>query len=595
MSKKLARRLDMARDLEQRGHLDHAAKAYLRAARPDEAARLFESLGRAAEAADAWVASVGLVAREVSPSLPPEAHAVVERACELYRTVRRDADASALEAALGGRGAPFPVASLEEDEERPTPGDEARPGSERARRPSSSPAPRGVASSAPTPTPAPSAPTPTPAPSAPTPTPAPSPPFAAPSGARPTSVGAARPPAPPVDPLDIAGAPRRPSVMASPGLHRPTRPPLEESVGLHRGASTEERVAPETPRRPSSFTVARPLGRPSGAPPRGVDPRAEPEAPATPPAPSVSEPRVDVAPSAPRGVEPSSRSPRGEPSSAPQKVDPTPRAGGVSDPSSRRSDSPVAIEPPSAPKASTAPSRAPSTPGAAAPRLSAPPSKIAPTRGPVGAPEKGDFARAAGWRDMGSAEMEKTIDSLLAQGKTGAAARVALEAGQHERALVWFTELELFHHAGMCLRALGRPDEALTVVLRLSLGDSRYRRACFDVIELAREVGRFDFEVDRFLTRFVVDGPADPQENTVFLELAALYAQHGFPEGARRCAAAVLRASPDDVGARLILATHETETRPTRRSSRPPRPAFSANLPSLDAYRELVRAHAPKA
>lgn len=196
---------------------------------------------------------------------------------------------------------------------------------------------------------------------------------------------------------------------------------------------------------------------------------------------------------------------------------------------------------------------------------------------------------------MGSAEMEKTIDSLLAQGKTGAAARVALEAGQHERALAWFSELELFHHAGMCLRALGRAEEALTVILRLSLGDSRYRRACFDVIELAREVGRFDFEVDRFLTRFVVDGPADPQENAVFLELAALYAQHGFPEGARRCASAVLRASPDDVGARLILASHEAETRPTRRSSRPPRPAFSANLPSLDAYRELVRANTPKA
>lgn len=568
MSKKLARRLEMARDLEQRGHLEHAAKAYLRAARPDEAARLLEALGQPVEAAQAWVASVGLVAREVSPALPAEARAVVERACELYRSVRRDADASALEAALGGRGAPIPVASLQEDEERPTSGDEAGPASDRARRPSSAPA---------------SAPTPTPAPSAPVVS-------SAPPAARPVSIGATRPPAPPVDPLDIAGAPRRPSVMASPGLHRPTRPPLEESVGLHRGASTEERVAPEAPKRSTSFTVARPLGRPSGAPPR-VDPRAEPDASASPrpPAPSVSAPRAEPSSSAPR-VEPSSSAPRAEPSSPPRVVDPSPRAA---EPSPRRSDSPVAIEPPSAPS-SPAPSRAPSSPGtAAAPRLSAP-TKIAPTRGPVGAPEKGDFARAAGWRDMGSAEMEKTIDSLLAQGKTGAAARVALEAGQHERALAWFNELELFHHAGMCLRALGRAEEALTVILRLSLGDSRYRRACFDVIELAREVGRFDFEVDRFLTRFVVDGPADPQENAVFLELAALYAQHGFVEGARRCASAVLRASPDDVGARLILATHEAETRPTRRSSRPPRPAFSANLPSLDAYRELVRAHAPK-
>lgn len=235
------------------------------------------------------------------------------------------------------------------------------------------------------------------------------------------------------------------------------------------------------------------------------------------------------------------------------------------------------------------------SPASDAPRLSAPPAQFAPTRGPVGAPEKSAFTRSAGWRDASGDEMDKTIDSLLAQGKTGAAARVALEAGQHERALAWFMELELFHHAGMCLRALGRPDDALTTILRLSLGDTRYRRACFDVLELAREVGRFDFEVDRFLTRFVVDGPADPQENVSFLDLAALYGQHGFTEGARRCAAAVLRASPDDVGARMVLASHEVEARPQRRSSRPPRPTFSANLPSLDAFREMVRANAPKA
>lgn len=217
------------------------------------------------------------------------------------------------------------------------------------------------------------------------------------------------------------------------------------------------------------------------------------------------------------------------------------------------------------------------------------------TRGPVGKPERGDFARAAGWRDADGDEMEKTITSLLEAGKKGAAARVAWEAGQHARALVWFRELALHFHAGACLKALGRHDEALSTMLQLALDDTRYRRACFEVIELARTVGRLDFEVDRFLTRFVVDGPADPQENAAYLELAHLFGQFGFPEGARRCAQSVLRTSPDDPGALMVLAAHPLTTAKTlRRSSRPPRPALSRNLPTLDAYRELVRAHAPK-
>ena len=39
-----------------------------------------------------------------------------------------------------------------------------------------------------------------------------------------------------------------------------------------------------------------------------------------------------------------------------------------------------------------------------------------------------------------------------------------------------------------------------------------YRKACFDVIAIATELGTLRFEVDRFLTGFVSDGPADKDE-----------------------------------------------------------------------------------
>ncbi|MCB9602881.1 MAG: hypothetical protein H6721_04445 [Sandaracinus sp.] len=592
MSKKLARRLEMARDLEGRGHLDHAAKAYLRAARPDEAARLFESLGRPADAAKAYVDAVALFGKAISPELSEDGRAIVELACSLYREARRDTEAAALEASLAGSAPPIPVASFDEGESESS---EARPSSASAVRPPESATrppspsvdpeeiagrPRSVAGARP-------------------PSPSVDPEEIV---GRPRSTSG-RPPSPTVDPLEIAGAPRRPASVSvtGPGVHRPSRPAIEESVGVHRSRPVSEeaigrpssRPGPARPlTRPSSFTVVRPLGTPPSSP------RTAPE-PA--PARTAPEPTPEVPPAQPRPASTSAFRPFTPPPEEPPKAIPPPAA-----PAEARAFQP--FTPPATPSepATSRPVERPASTESRAPRLadvgSSPPGgspargslPTGMTRGPVGAPEKGDFARAAGWRDVDGTEMEKTITSMLEQGKKGAAARVAMEAGQHERALAWFLELELFHHAGLCLKTLGRPEEALQAILQLSLGDTRYRRACFDVIELARTTGRLDFEVDRFLTRFVVDGPADPQENAAFVELANLFGQFGFPEGARRCAEAVLRTSPDDVGAQMVLAAHPIPAKTKRRSTRPPRPAFSGKLPSLDAYRELVKAHAPK-
>lgn len=255
--------------------------------------------------------------------------------------------------------------------------------------------------------------------------------------------------------------------------------------------------------------------------------------------------------------------------------------------------------------ATPAPTRTPPAPGPPAARTSATSSAPARSRPPTSsapgtpAPSKdGDRHRAeAGWHAADGAQIEETIRQFIETGRKGAAARVAWEAGQFERALPWFLELGLNYQAGSCLRSLGRPREALTAMLEVPTDDGRYRRACFDVIGLARETSRLDFEVDRFLTSFVGQGPVDASECDGFLELAELYAAAGFAVGARRCAEHVLAKRPDDVRAKQLVTSAVARPRGGSGSDRPERAAQTGDLealPSLDEFIALARKHAPK-
>ncbi|MBX3276143.1 MAG: hypothetical protein KF729_38175, partial [Sandaracinaceae bacterium] len=74
-----ARRVATARELEQRGMLEHAVKTYLRAGAPAEAARALASAGRLADAAAAIIESLSVraPAQDVA-ALGAEDRALVE-------------------------------------------------------------------------------------------------------------------------------------------------------------------------------------------------------------------------------------------------------------------------------------------------------------------------------------------------------------------------------------------------------------------------------------------------------------------------------------------------------------------------------------
>jgi hypothetical protein len=260
----------------------------------------------------------------------------------------------------------------------------------------------------------------------------------------------------------------------------------------------------------------------------------------------------------------------------------------------------------SAPRPPIAPTAPTPVPPKATPRpapTSPPPASHSPAPRPATSsasprPEGDRYKAEAGWHAADGAAIEETIKQFLESGRKGAAARVAWEAGQFERALPWFVELGLKYQEGSCLRSLGRPVEALAAMLEVPPDDSRYRRACFDAVALARETGRLDFEVDRFLTPFVAQGPEDESECDGFLDLADLYSSAGFAIGARRCAEAVLAKRPGDARAKSLVATGAIpRTRSATGSDRPARRVVSGDataLPSLETFVALARKHAPK-
>ncbi len=259
----------------------------------------------------------------------------------------------------------------------------------------------------------------------------------------------------------------------------------------------------------------------------------------------------------------------------------------------RRSGSSFVVR---APVPSVAPPRAPAPSPSIAPspsvvRAPTPSPSIAPVAPPTKAatsPPPERYKAEAGWHAADGAAIEETIKQFLATNRKGAAARVAWEAGQFERALGWFVELELKYQAGSCLRSLKRPVEALAMLLEVPTDDQRYRRACFDIVALARETGRFDFELDRFLTAFVGEGPTDGNECASFLELGELYAGAGFAQGARRCAEGVLRIQPDDERAKALIASSRA-----RGAAKSSATGDKTVLPSLEEFVALARARVP--
>lgn len=208
-----------------------------------------------------------------------------------------------------------------------------------------------------------------------------------------------------------------------------------------------------------------------------------------------------------------------------------------------------------------------------------------------------DDSASQGWRGAGSEAVELSIQENLAAGRKGAAARIARDAGQYERALEWFEELELHHQAGACLRALGRDQEALAALLRERPEGASYRKACFELVAVTTKLDNLDFDIDRFLSKFVEEGPRDRDEIPAFLALAKLFVKNEFTRGARRCVARILAVEPDAANAKAMDLELRRAARPAQpRSERPSLPASARGLPALptlDEFIDLARSHAP--
>lgn len=501
------RRLETALDLEQRGHVDHAVKEFLRAKAPSEAARLLASKGRLADAGDAIVDALKVNEQGVAP-LAESDRSLLRQAIAFYEAGHRGADAAKIQEALAS--APPPPA-------------DAEPRARGLAESSKPPPPSGRATSIPAPAPD------EPAPEARPPKDAPSSGSFRPPVREATERGSFRPPVREATESGSFRPPVRKSAISSGSFRPPVRQPSQsESFRPPRPSPNPEETRPAS--KPATFERPEPKITRAAIPPESGDEDAPPVV-------------VGKAPAVPT------------------------RAG-------------FTPEPAAAPR---------STP-ARSPALSASGEKIT------------DYQsnRASGWRDADDDALERSIQEHLESGHKGAAARVAREAGQIGRALSWFLELGLHSQAGACLRALGRSEAALEELLKQEPSGAPYRKACFDVIAIAIELDRLDFDVDHFLTRFVADGPADRDEVSTYVELAQLYVAHGFEDGAKRCLRRVLEREPDHVEGLALDAKLRKARRQRASASMAPRvsgPTARVRglppLPTLEEYVKLAKEHAP--
>lgn len=255
------------------------------------------------------------------------------------------------------------------------------------------------------------------------------------------------------------------------------------------------------------------------------------------------------------------------------------------------------------------PSMAPDVLPERAPRSSAPPSHVSTLLSAPPVPAGGEkWGRASGWKS-GSKSGEEAIDlaiaQLLEQGRKNAAARVAWDAGRLNDAARLFAESGLDYELGSVLYDLGRHDEAMEALLRVSPEHKHHRVACVKLVDVAHRLGRFDFELDRVLTQFAKAPPLETSEIATYLTLADLYTRNGFDEGARNVLEQVLLHDPMHESARLAL-----EALPPPQNSRglvtdPPKRAPATSivqpgmralppLPTLDEFIAEARRHAPR-
>jgi len=176
------------------------------------------------------------------------------------------------------------------------------------------------------------------------------------------------------------------------------------------------------------------------------------------------------------------------------------------------------------------------------------------------------------------------IEELLASGRKGHAARVAWDAGRLEDATRWFLELDMIYEAGMCLHQLEREEEALAHLLTVPATHKYFRRAATAVLEACARLGRFDFQIDHFVSPFTSTGPAKAKEVPACLIAARFYLDQGYEQSAKDILERALRIQPDNEEALSLVERLSPEQAAAVPSVRPPRHMSMPELPALDGF-----------
>ena len=133
------------------------------------------------------------------------------------------------------------------------------------------------------------------------------------------------------------------------------------------------------------------------------------------------------------------------------------------------------------------------------------------------------------------------------------AGRVSEKTGDHEEAAIYYTEGGRFMEAARAQLAVGETGKALQLLVRVAPDSPEYRKVCCSAIALAAKLDALDFDLDRFLQRFVRTGIDGKAELESFYRLGQLYERHDFATSARQVYEQIEAFDPQfrDVASRL--------------------------------------------
>jgi tetratricopeptide (TPR) repeat protein len=185
-------------------------------------------------------------------------------------------------------------------------------------------------------------------------------------------------------------------------------------------------------------------------------------------------------------------------------------------------------------------------------------------------------------------KLDAAMDAYARLGQWASAAGLARRLGHAEKAAGFFAEAGQPFEAATCFREIRDPGRELEQLIELPPEDPHYREACVRAIAIASDRALLNFELERFLRKFVDAGPSTDAEIDACYQLALLLENHEFPENAAACYRKILAARPDYRDALDRLKAAETDFRGT--ASKDYERVFKEEL----AFREAVkRSEAP--